>query len=562
MWPTKRKASGLEALVGRLRARQWKTEAERDELLKTLAAAPNLAAEDVALDGGRDGRRVAAGGPGAPQTAPVRGGRGGALPFPRLADRGRPAAGHARARAARRRPVPRKDPGAPLQPGSRRRSRGPRLPQAIAERAGSSPHREGPRGHPFPGGPEEGLRDRGGDGFAPRDGDRPGGPRRRRRGPAVPRRPAPLEVSRRDADPRASRPLPQRLDAGQGRGDRGPRPGSREVAEIVGRRRAAAALGHQSEGATARLADHRHAGSGPHRRRIPPDVQGAVRPGSRPGRRGPAGAESRVHPGLPRARRLGGSARGRARRVDRGDHPLRRGRPALPAVPDERRLVAARPRGDGAGRDPRRGGPSPAPRDALGPGVQPFGGRGPGRLGDSQSPSRAPGGVQAIVGVRRSAPGDPRRVRTDPGPEGRPAPPEDRPGRSEPPRPREGDAARPAARGGTRRRAERIRPRFRPGRLRVDAEPVALGPAPARAGGVGVRPAPGDRHGAARPDSRPPGSASAPGTDDRADGRRGSGRSSATNGRPTSRRSVSSTSATRTPSSAASAPTSSSSARA
>ena len=47
MWPTKRKASGLEALVGRLRARQWKTEAERDELLKTLAAAPNLAAEDV-----------------------------------------------------------------------------------------------------------------------------------------------------------------------------------------------------------------------------------------------------------------------------------------------------------------------------------------------------------------------------------------------------------------------------------------------------------------------------------------------------------------------------------
>ena len=47
MWPTKRKASGLEALVGRVRARQWKTEAERDELLKTLAAAPNLAAEDV-----------------------------------------------------------------------------------------------------------------------------------------------------------------------------------------------------------------------------------------------------------------------------------------------------------------------------------------------------------------------------------------------------------------------------------------------------------------------------------------------------------------------------------
>jgi twitching motility protein PilT len=47
MWPTKRKASGLEALFGRLRARQWKTEAERDELLKTLAASPNLAAEDV-----------------------------------------------------------------------------------------------------------------------------------------------------------------------------------------------------------------------------------------------------------------------------------------------------------------------------------------------------------------------------------------------------------------------------------------------------------------------------------------------------------------------------------
>ncbi len=48
MWPTKRRAPGPEALLGKLRARGWKTEVERDELLKAVAATADLEAEDVA----------------------------------------------------------------------------------------------------------------------------------------------------------------------------------------------------------------------------------------------------------------------------------------------------------------------------------------------------------------------------------------------------------------------------------------------------------------------------------------------------------------------------------
>jgi twitching motility protein PilT len=48
MWSTKRKASELDALLGRLRARQWKTDAERDEMLKAVAATEGLEAEDIA----------------------------------------------------------------------------------------------------------------------------------------------------------------------------------------------------------------------------------------------------------------------------------------------------------------------------------------------------------------------------------------------------------------------------------------------------------------------------------------------------------------------------------
>src|SRR5271154_2160406 len=48
MWPTKRKAPGPDALLGKLRARGWKSEAERDELLKAVAAATDLEADDVA----------------------------------------------------------------------------------------------------------------------------------------------------------------------------------------------------------------------------------------------------------------------------------------------------------------------------------------------------------------------------------------------------------------------------------------------------------------------------------------------------------------------------------
>jgi twitching motility protein PilT len=48
MWPTKRKASELDTLLGRLHSRRWRNEAERDELLKTLGAAATLEAGDVA----------------------------------------------------------------------------------------------------------------------------------------------------------------------------------------------------------------------------------------------------------------------------------------------------------------------------------------------------------------------------------------------------------------------------------------------------------------------------------------------------------------------------------
>src|SRR5512135_2413801 len=48
MWPKKRRAPGPEALLGKLRARAWKNEPEREALLQSLAAAPGLEAEDVA----------------------------------------------------------------------------------------------------------------------------------------------------------------------------------------------------------------------------------------------------------------------------------------------------------------------------------------------------------------------------------------------------------------------------------------------------------------------------------------------------------------------------------
>jgi twitching motility protein PilT len=47
MWPSRRRAPGPAALLEKIRARAWKTDAEREELLKALAAAANLEAEDV-----------------------------------------------------------------------------------------------------------------------------------------------------------------------------------------------------------------------------------------------------------------------------------------------------------------------------------------------------------------------------------------------------------------------------------------------------------------------------------------------------------------------------------
>ncbi len=50
MWPTRRRplAAETKALLARLRARAWKSDAERDQLLKALAALPDLPAEEVA----------------------------------------------------------------------------------------------------------------------------------------------------------------------------------------------------------------------------------------------------------------------------------------------------------------------------------------------------------------------------------------------------------------------------------------------------------------------------------------------------------------------------------
>jgi twitching motility protein PilT len=48
MWPTKRRAPGAEALLEKLRSHGWKTEAERDEILKSVGAAPDLDADDLA----------------------------------------------------------------------------------------------------------------------------------------------------------------------------------------------------------------------------------------------------------------------------------------------------------------------------------------------------------------------------------------------------------------------------------------------------------------------------------------------------------------------------------
>jgi hypothetical protein len=48
MWPVKRRAVAAEGFLAALRARKWKTDAERDEILRSLAALPDLTAEDVA----------------------------------------------------------------------------------------------------------------------------------------------------------------------------------------------------------------------------------------------------------------------------------------------------------------------------------------------------------------------------------------------------------------------------------------------------------------------------------------------------------------------------------
>jgi twitching motility protein PilT len=48
MWPTRRKAPAAEALLSRLQSHGWKTDAERDELLRSIAALPEVEPEDLA----------------------------------------------------------------------------------------------------------------------------------------------------------------------------------------------------------------------------------------------------------------------------------------------------------------------------------------------------------------------------------------------------------------------------------------------------------------------------------------------------------------------------------
>jgi twitching motility protein PilT len=48
MWSNRRKAPAAEALLSRLQAHGWKNDAERDELLRTIAALPELEADDLA----------------------------------------------------------------------------------------------------------------------------------------------------------------------------------------------------------------------------------------------------------------------------------------------------------------------------------------------------------------------------------------------------------------------------------------------------------------------------------------------------------------------------------
>ena len=288
------------------------------------------------------------------------------------------------------------------------------------------------------------------------------------------------------------------------RGHRRARTAPREVADLE-RRGPAPALRHEPEGAPARLEDHRDAGAAVDRGRLPAHVPRDLRPVQGPRGRGAAGARAAVHPGLSGSRailRPGGS---RARRVDRRHHPLSRGRPALHPVSVGPGLVAAGPRRDGPGRDPRRIGAPPPAQDAPGPRVQPLRRGRARRVGDAPGPARPARGLQAGDGLHGPAPRDPRRVREDPGPQGRAAPAEDRPGRPEPARQGQGRAARAPARRRGRRRRARVGARLRALRLRFErARPRSPDLLRHARAVVGLGPASGHGHGPVPPHLRPP----------------------------------------------------------
>jgi twitching motility protein PilT len=81
MWPAKRRASAAEALLGKIRARGWKNESERDELFKAVSAQPELDAEDVAWMAVEQDASVRSGGLGILKRVPYEAASAALFPF-------------------------------------------------------------------------------------------------------------------------------------------------------------------------------------------------------------------------------------------------------------------------------------------------------------------------------------------------------------------------------------------------------------------------------------------------------------------------------------------------
>ncbi len=158
-----------------------------------------------------------------------------------------------------------------------------------------------------------------------------------------------------------------------------------------------------------------------------------------------------VHPGVPRAGQRPGPPRRGARVRGRGHDPVPGSRPALHPLPRRGRLVAARPRGAGARRAPRRARLRSAGRDARRSRSRTC--RRPRRSARGERARRSPRSSRRTRRGRRtcasrsSTPSRGSRIRAVAG-----SPREDRPGGPGPARPGEGRAPR---RSGSARRGRR-----------------------------------------------------------------------------------------------------------